>query len=274
MILASQFDVAGVLERLERRDLAAVILEPGGGGSGALPCDPAFLSNLRARTEEVGTLLIFDETVTGFRTSPGGVQSATGVVPDLTVLGKVLAGGLPGAALVGRLPFMDVFGFGTTIGRRRVRVPHTGTFNGNPLSAAAGIATLKHVADPAIQRRAKAAADLLVSLTNEAARTTEVDVTLYTDDASIVHTQIGARSAAAPVGPSASTFELFARHPQRYSMLRRALLLEGVDMHPLHGWVSVSHDEDIIAESADAFGRAFRRLGADSAWTNPKVDGE
>lgn len=260
VVLGSQFDPMSVIERLERHDLAAVILEPGGGGSGALPLDPGFLSTLREGTEEAGTLLLFDETVTGFRTSPGGVQKATGVVPDLTVLGKILAGGLPGAALAGRRPFMDVFGLGVRIGRRWVRVPHTGTFNANPLSAAAGTAMLEHVADSTSQIRAREAANLLVRLSNEAARDVGVDVTLHTDGASIVHLRIGGGSVNAADRPSASTIALFARYPKRYAALRRALLIEGVDMHPMHGWVSAVHDREVIAATVAAFRRAFHRV--------------
>ena len=82
--------------------VAAVILEPGGGSNGIIPTDVAFLRELRALTAERGVVLIFDEVITGFRYSPGGAQQVYGVTPDLTTLAKIVAGGLPGGAVVGK----------------------------------------------------------------------------------------------------------------------------------------------------------------------------
>src|SRR3954453_5659514 len=99
VIPADEGALAGVLRP---RDVAAVILEPSGAAWGTVPLPPGFLAAARRLASESGTLLVFDEVVSGFRWAPGGVQQATGVVPDLTVLGKVLAGGLPGGAVGGR----------------------------------------------------------------------------------------------------------------------------------------------------------------------------
>jgi glutamate-1-semialdehyde 2,1-aminomutase len=245
---------------VKRGDVAAVILEPGGGSSGSLPWSREFLQALREVTREHGTLLIFDEVISGFRHSPGGVQGLCGVLPDLTTLAKILCGGLPGGAVAGRARYLGVFGSGAPRHERWARVPHTGTFNGNPLSAAAGIAMLEHVADGKPQAAAKAAAERLARRVTEAADAAGVDVRMHTDGASVYHVVIGGRAAGIPHGPSAAAVDLYTAHQDRYGVLRRALLLEGVDCPPVHGWVSAVHTPEVIEETAVAFARAFRRL--------------
>jgi glutamate-1-semialdehyde 2,1-aminomutase len=249
-----------VVALLEQGDVAAVILEPGGGSAGALPWSRESLQSLRQATEANDSLLIFDEVITGFRVCPGGVQQIAGVLPDLTTLAKILCGGLPGGAVAGRAEVMAVFGSGTRRDDRWVQVPHTGTFNGNPLSAAAGIAMLEHIADGAAQETARRAADRLVEQVNQAAEAGRVDVHLYNGDTSIFHMLIGARRAGLPLGPSDGVTRLHREQRDAYAKLRRALLVEGVDTHPVHGWVSAVHDEKTIAATAAAFERAFHFL--------------
>lgn len=261
-------DVESVAEFLAEGEVAAVILEPGGGGSGALPWSSQFLAALREATRAHDTLLIFDEVVSGFRYNPGGVQALVGITPDVTVLGKIVCGGLPGAALAGRAEVMSVFGGGTRIGDRQVRVPHTGTFNANPLSAAAGLAMLEHVRDGAAQQAARRAASRLAARVNEAARAVGVDVQMYTHDASIFHISIGSHAPDAPKHTLAPV-ALFGRHAERHAILRRALLLEGVDCHPLHGWVSAAHDDAAIDFTATAFEAAFRRVRQEPGFQLP-----
>ena len=101
-------DIAAVAALLQAGDVAAVILEPAGGGSGMTPTDIQYLRELRDLTTKHKALLIFDEVITGFRYSPGGAQAVLGVTPDITTLAKIVAGGLPGAAVVGR---KDVMGW-------------------------------------------------------------------------------------------------------------------------------------------------------------------
>src|SRR5438270_891810 len=91
-------------------DVAAVIMEPSGAAWATVPLPGGFLAAARRLATETGTLLIFDEVISGFRWSPGGVQAAAGVIPDLTVLGKILAGGMPGGAVAGRALVMDLVG--------------------------------------------------------------------------------------------------------------------------------------------------------------------
>jgi glutamate-1-semialdehyde 2,1-aminomutase len=239
--------------------VAGIILEPGGGGSGALPYAAACLNDLKALARGNGSVLIFDETVSGFRYSPGGVQAMTRVTPDITILGKILAGGLPGAAVSGLRTVMEGFGEGTTREGRAIRIPHTGTFNGNPLSAAAGIAMLEQIGDGKHQRCAEQAAIELVGLVNEQAEREGVDVALF-QQGSIFHILIGAQTDAFPVGPSQGAVLLPRKYSESYHLLRIALLVHGVDSHLTHGWISSAHTPAVIRETATAFGDAFREL--------------
>lgn len=124
-------------------DIAGVILEADGAGWGAVPNPPGFLKKLRELTTHYGAVLIFDEIVSGFRYSPGGIQALEKVTPDLTCLAKILAGGLPGGAIAGKAEIMEAL-----IPTAMRPIAHHGTFNANPLSAAAGIATLLMIASP------------------------------------------------------------------------------------------------------------------------------
>ena len=120
-------------------DLAAIIIEPVQGAGGVRQPDPGFLPFLRSLTERHGTLLIFDEIIS-FRVAHGGAQERFGVRPDLTALGKIIGGGYPLAAFGGRADVMEIFD-----ARRSGAVSHGGTFNGSPVAAAAGLATLREL---------------------------------------------------------------------------------------------------------------------------------
>ena len=143
-------------------DIAAVMLEPSGASWGRVPLSPEFNRELRRLTADHGVLLIYDEVITGFRYSPGGYQGLVGITPDMSILGKIMAGGLPAGAVVGRTDIMSLFDFtGDPRHDRHKRIQHLGTFNANPLSAAAGIATLKQVATGRPQAQADRMATLL-----------------------------------------------------------------------------------------------------------------
>src|SRR5262245_9534217 len=131
-------DVDGIERTLagRERELAAIIIEPIQGAGGVRPADPAFLRALREMTAEIEALLIFDEII-AFRVGPNGAQGLLGVSPDLTTLGKIIGGGYALAAFGGRADVMDRFD-----ARRPDALSHGGTFNGNPVAAAAGLATL------------------------------------------------------------------------------------------------------------------------------------
>jgi glutamate-1-semialdehyde 2,1-aminomutase len=129
-------DAAEAIIRREGSELAAVILEPIIGAGGVIAATVEFLERLRRVTKELGILLIFDEVIS-FRVAPGGAQELYGVTPDLTTLGKIIGGGLPVAAFGGRADVMELLD-----PRREPSLAQGGTYNGNPLGMAAGLATM------------------------------------------------------------------------------------------------------------------------------------
>src|SRR4029077_5854065 len=136
--LVATFNDVGSVEKLFSRygkSIAALIVEPVCGNMGVIPPAPTFLRALRKITRRHGTLLIFDEVITGFRLTLGGAQQLYGIKPDLTCLGKILGGGLPLAAFGGQQKIMDLLA-------PEGPVYQAGTLSGNPLAVAAGLATL------------------------------------------------------------------------------------------------------------------------------------
>lgn len=141
-VVVLPFNNPDAAERIIRREasrLAAVILEPIIGAGGVIAATSEFLRRLRAVTSELGILLIFDEVIS-FRVSPGGAQQVSGVKPDLTTLGKIIGGGLPVAAFGGRADVMEVLD-----PRRERNLAQGGTYNGNPLGMAAGLAGMREL---------------------------------------------------------------------------------------------------------------------------------
>ncbi len=136
-------DLGAVRELFEREgeEIAAVILEPVGGNMGSVPPVEGYLEGLRELTEEHGTVLIFDEVMTGFRLSRGGAQERFGVTPDMTCLGKIIGGGLPVGAFGGKREIMDMVAPSGPIYQ-------AGTLSGNPLAMAAGLTTLRATGEP------------------------------------------------------------------------------------------------------------------------------
>ena len=151
-VLVDPGDIAGVKTALETNtDIAAVIIEPTGSSFGQVPIRPEFLHELRRLTSAHGVLLIFDEVVTGFRVSRGGAQVAFGITPDLSSFAKIVAGGLPGAAVAGRRDLLDQLDFAAAQSAGKEKIAHPGTFNANPVSAAAGTAALGVIASSDIE---------------------------------------------------------------------------------------------------------------------------
>ena len=126
-------------------EIAAVIVEPVAANMGVVPPAEGFLESLRAVTSEAGALLVFDEVVTGFRLGPGGAQALYGIEPDLTCLGKVIGGGLPVGAYGGRRELMEQMA-------PTGAVYQAGTLSGNPMAMAAGIVTLRILANEGVYR--------------------------------------------------------------------------------------------------------------------------
>ena len=138
-------DRDAVAEALERHEVAAVFAEPIAANMGVVPPEEGFLPFLREATSTAGSLLVFDEVITGFRVSRGGAQELLGVDPDLTVMGKIIGGGLPAAAVGGPRALMERLAPAGD-------VYQAGTLSGNPLAVAAGLATLRRLDGTAYAR--------------------------------------------------------------------------------------------------------------------------
>ena len=135
-------DFAALERAVAERPPAAILCEPYPANMGFVPPAPGFLSFLREQADACGAALVFDEVISGFRVGPGGAQGREGVVPDITVLGKILGGGLPAAAYAGPRRLMELVAPAGD-------VYQAGTLSGNPVAVAAGLATLRLLTDPA-----------------------------------------------------------------------------------------------------------------------------
>ena len=144
-IVCEYNDVDGVASAVERygEGLAAIVVEPVAGNMGCVPPAAGFLEALRVLADACGALLVFDEVITGFRVGRSGAQGRFGVLPDLTVLGKIVGGGLPLAAFGGRADVMERLAPSGD-------VYQAGTLSGNPLATAAGLSVLQRLRDPAV----------------------------------------------------------------------------------------------------------------------------
>ncbi|HKW06186.1 MAG TPA: aspartate aminotransferase family protein [Candidatus Dormibacteraeota bacterium] len=154
-------DAAEAILRREGAQVAAVILEPVIGAGGVIAATPEFLRRLRSLTQELGMLLIFDEVIS-LRVAPGGAQQLYGITPDLTTMGKIIGGGLPVAAFGGRADVMEMLD-----PRREDSIAHGGTYNGNPLGMAAGLAAMNELTPDVYQdlnRKGGRVAEMLVEV--------------------------------------------------------------------------------------------------------------
>lgn len=258
-----------ILSRILRsEDVAAVILEPTGASGGTVPLETSFLGYVRELTEQAGTVLIFDEVVTGFRISPGGAQAAFGVIPDLTALAKILGGGLPGGAVAGRRDIVGLIEFrddvGWNIGQR---IAHPGTFNANPLSAAAGSTALAVVATGEPHRQADRLCKRLSQGLNECLRSARVPGCAY-GLASCFHILLGAECPAPEEGflwrwdgkPGASMPHM----PGPVAIaLKRGMLNEGVDLMGTGGLVSAFHTDADVDLTIEAFAKTLAAMRAE-----------
>ncbi len=257
-----QTDVSGIAAALASKEYAALIMEPTGYSWGTCPLEPSVPQELRDLTERHGTLLIFDEVVTGFRASAGGAQERIGVQPDLTTLAKIAAGGLPGGAVVGRANLLDQISFEAGGGR----VAHPGTFNANPLSAVAGERALRAVAEEDPNAVANERAAQLSRGLNRALVEAELPGCVWAD-ASMVHIILGQYVER----PGDGVTWDWGQHGGARSTLpmtasevawpfRRALLNHGVDLMGMGALVSCVHTEGDIDATIESFSGAFSDL--------------
>jgi glutamate-1-semialdehyde 2,1-aminomutase len=222
-------DVDAAAEAVARygEGLAAIIVEPVAGNMGVVPPERGFLTALRRLCDGCGALLIYDEVITGFRVARGGAQERFGITPDLTVLGKIVGGGLPLAAFGGRAEIMDRLAPGGD-------VYQAGTLSGNPLATAAGLAMLRRLRDPRVYEQLEAKAARLEAGLAAHGRVQRVGAmaTLFMTD-----------------GPVRNFEEAHAADTERYGALFRHLLAHGVYVAPSQFealFVSLVHGEEEI----------------------------
>jgi glutamate-1-semialdehyde 2,1-aminomutase len=243
------------------KTIGAVILEPTGGHWGTVPIRGPFLKALREITTRHGVLLIFDEVITGFRVSPGGAQSHYKVLPDLTTLAKILAGGLPGGCVAGRADILAYLEFSTG----KAKMKHPGTFNANPLSAAAGIETLKLVSTGKPGNQAIATAQRLRSRLNEEFVRRHDDWLAYGEFSGfrLLPNYQGTRPGNDDFIPYGGSLEKLdaPRDPRLSHAFRQGMLVSGVDLPGLGGMTTAAHtDADIektvasVVNTLDLFG--------------------
>ena len=246
-MIAQYNDLASVkrLLRAHRRDVAAIIVEPVAGNMGVIPPSAGFLEGLRALTTQYGSLLIFDEVITGFRVGKGGAQAHYGVLPDLTCLGKIIGGGLPVGAYGGRVDLMEQVSPSGP-------VYQAGTLSGNPLAMTAGIWTLQSLSAGMYRRMARLAERLATGL-SDAAR--EAGVPLRVNGIGSVLTPFFVEEAVTDYASAT------AADTDAYATFFRSLLAQGVYTPPsqFEGWfLSAAHTERDIARTINAARKAMR----------------
>jgi len=214
---------------------ACVFVEPVAGNMGVVPPEPGFLDGLRGLCDEAGALLVFDEVITGFRIARGGAQERFGVVPDLTVLGKIVGGGLPLAAFGGRAELMERL---APVGG----VYQAGTLSGNPLATAAGLSVLRRltpeVYDDLERRGARLEQGLRDAAPGWCIQRTGAMATLF-----------------AQPGPVRNLDDARASSTERYGELFRGLLGRGIYVAPSQFealFLSLAHTEDEIDQTVAA----------------------
>ena len=223
-------DVDGVAAACARygEGLAAIVVEPIAGNMGCVPPVPGFLEALRMLADATGALLVFDEVMTGFRVARGGAQERYGVLPDLTILGKIVGGGLPAAAFGGRADLMERLAPSGD-------VYQAGTLSGNPLATAAGVSVLRRLREPALYDELERTSARLEDGLAPFGTVQRVGgmLTLFCHDGSVL-----------------SYEDAVACDTERFGALFRHLLAEGVYLPPSQFeclFPSLAHtDEDVV----------------------------
>jgi glutamate-1-semialdehyde 2,1-aminomutase len=231
-----------------RHHLACIILEPIAGNMGVVPPAPDFLTTLRQLTIENDILLIFDEVISGFRVAYGGAQALYGIKPDLTVLGKIIGGGLPVGAYGGR---SDIMGLIAPSGP----VYQAGTLSGNPLAVTAGIETLKHLKSRSVYTLLEDRSAALASGFSEAAKKAGVPLT---------QTRVGSMlTSFFTSGPVVDWSTVKRSDTKRYGLFFHKMLERGIYLAPSQfeaAFLSTAHTSADIEKTIRAAYTAFKSL--------------
>lgn len=236
------------LVKEHRGNLACIILEPIAGNMGVVPPAPDFLSTLRRLTAENDILLIFDEVISGFRVNYGGAQALFGIKPDLTVLGKIIGGGLPVGAYGGRKEIMDLIAPSGP-------VYQAGTLSGNPLAVTAGLATLKQLRARGVYKKLEEQSAALAKGIGEAAKKAGVPLT---------QTRVGSMlTAFFTPGPVVDWNSAKQSDTKRYGQFFHHMLEQGVYLAPSQfeaAFLSTAHNTRDIDHTIKAAAAAFKKL--------------
>ena len=236
--------------RVHGKDLAAVIVEPIVGNMGCVPPRPGFLEKLRQLTAQHGTVLIFDEVITGFRVARGGAQEVYGIKSDLTTLGKIIGGGLPVGAYGGKAELMDLVAPAGP-------VYQAGTLSGNPLAVAAGSKTLEIIARPGFYDPLDRLGQRLEAGLSEAARRKGVALTINRVGSMI--------TAFFTKGPVENYNDARRSDTQAFGRFFRSMLAAGVYWPPSQfetALLSAAHSEADIDRTLTAAVAAFQTIQA------------
>ncbi|MFW8600127.1 glutamate-1-semialdehyde 2,1-aminomutase [Desulfobacterota bacterium M19] len=231
-------------------DIACVIIEPVAANMGVIQPAPGFLEKLREITAAQGIVLIFDEVITGFRLSLGGAQAKFNVMPDLTCMGKIIGGGLPVGAYGGKGEIMDMVA-------PEGPVYQAGTLSGNPLAMAAGIATLKTLAQPGFYDKLDARAAAYAAELQRLAAEYSLETTLNREG-SVMTTFFTAR-------PVTDFNSAMSSDTEKFGIFYRNMLSEGVYLAPSQfeaSFISAAHSEADIALSLEKTELSFRKMAA------------
>jgi glutamate-1-semialdehyde 2,1-aminomutase len=249
-LLAPYNDLEAVRRTMDAHghEVAAVLVEPVAGNMGFVPPAAGFLEGLREACDRCGSLLVFDEVMTGFRVAWGGYQVRAGLRPDLTCLGKVIGGGLPVAAYGGRRDLMEMV---SPLGP----MYQAGTLSGNPLGMASGAATLRLCREAGFYETLDAKAQALTDGLRDAARAAGVPL-----QTGAMGGMIGAAFSPGPIADyddaSACDHEAFARF--FHEMLRRGVWLPPSAYEAM--FISSAHDDAAIAAVVEAAAASFKAI--------------
>jgi glutamate-1-semialdehyde 2,1-aminomutase len=270
-ILAPPWNWAETQKAIESnvKDLAAVIIEPTGSTWGQVPVAPAFVRSLRQLTEQLKIPLIFDEVITGFRCATGGAQQALNVIPDLATLGKIVAGGMHGGAVVGRADMMDLMDFRAAKAKGFEKIFHQGTYNAMPTTCAAAIAALEIIRDTDACERSIRYGRSLQDALNRVFADEGVNWISYGTFGGF-HVFLNPRNLSTTRDQLESgsfdyaTIKAPLPTPNLLMKLRVGLLLHGVDIQPWPGApISAAHTDDDRTRTAEAFRQTIRMLRAE-----------